>query len=472
MPRMVEGAANCSPNCGFLMNPIESDQEIITHRLREMGIEAHPMEGGRCALARMRLQNPSFPTPSGSLQIDHITFSTVGRDRIKCLKPRALFQLPLLRIISCRDATGIEAHIHLAWQKHQQELSRARSWLESIGTHVTPDADGSILTFSITGETPEARAIAIDSTRVILPGPGPLSGLTLQRAEDRTLSLDRSWTSSVELDIGISNRLEELRRLDSRLVEERRRDALTGSPTAATEFVRDRKNRLLLVGPRLARERSCIESLRVRGYRVETAQSQSDALQTFENSSPELVMADMQLGRSEGIELILALRRVPGLEEIPVVLVDDRRRPERREVAQRLGATGYLVHPVEVNRISKRLDTLMNEPRRRRFTRYAQRLSVHMASSDAPCLATKLGRGGMFLNTERELPTHSLQDCELSVPQLGHTLRVQSEVLYQTHESGDVRPGVGVRFHDFHNSHEPLLINYLNDLERQLQVPA
>ena len=75
MPRMVEGAVNCSPNCGFLMNPIESDQEIITHRLREMGIEAHPMEGGRCALARMRLQNTSFPTPSGSLQIDHITSS-------------------------------------------------------------------------------------------------------------------------------------------------------------------------------------------------------------------------------------------------------------------------------------------------------------------------------------------------------------------------------------------------------------
>ena len=46
-----------------------------------------------------------------ALQIDHITFSTVGRDRIKCLKPRALFQLPLLRIISCRDATGIEAEI-------------------------------------------------------------------------------------------------------------------------------------------------------------------------------------------------------------------------------------------------------------------------------------------------------------------------------------------------------------------------
>ena len=35
------------------MNASRSDQEIITHRLQEMGIEARLMEGGRCALADM-----------------------------------------------------------------------------------------------------------------------------------------------------------------------------------------------------------------------------------------------------------------------------------------------------------------------------------------------------------------------------------------------------------------------------------
>ena len=317
------------------MTATESDQGIITQRLNAMGIETRLMEGSRCALAQMRLQNPSFDTPDSSLRIERVLFATVGRDRIKCLRPRALFQLPLLRIVNCRDAISIEARIRVAWQAHQRELVLARRWLESIGTHVSSDADHSILTFAIEGENPHARVIAIDSNHVILPGQGPLSGITLQRAEDRRLALDRSCSSSVDLDISISNRLEELKRLDVRLTEQRRRHAMSESTVEAASFVRDRKHRVLVVGPRLSHDRSCIESLRVRGYRVEAVQSESEALRIFETHSPELVIADMNLGRSEGIELILALRGVPGLEEVPVVLVDDRHRPERRATSGR-----------------------------------------------------------------------------------------------------------------------------------------
>jgi CheY-like chemotaxis protein len=444
----------------------ESDQGIIVQRLNAMGIETRLMEGGRCALAQMRLQNPSFDTPSGSLRFDRVLFATVGHDRIKCLRPRALFQLPLLRTVNCRDAISIEARIRVAWQAHQRELVLARRWLESIGTHVSPDADHSILTFAIAGESPDTSGIAIDSSHVILPGRGPLSGITLQRAEDRRFTLDRSCSSSVDLDISISNRLEELKRLDARLTEQRRRDAMSETATVeVAPFVRDRKHRLLLVGSRLFHDRSCIESLRVRGYRVEAVQSESEALRIFDTHSPELVIADMNLGRSEGIELILALRGVPGLEEIPVVLVDDRQRPERRDAARQIGAAGYLTHPLQVGRIARRLSTLVNEPRRRRFTRYPQRLSVQIAHTETPSLAVTLGRGGMFLSTDHDLPTNSLHRCDISLPQLAHTLQVHTEVLYRSQQAATAHRGVGVRFHTFHDQHEPLLIAYLTHLD-------
>jgi CheY-like chemotaxis protein len=454
------------------MTATESDQEIVAQRLNAMGIEARLMEGGRCALAQMRLQNPSFDTPSGSLRIERVLFATVGRDRIKCLRPRALFQLPLLHVVNCRDAISIEARIRVGWQAHQRELVLARRWLESIGTHVSPDADNSILTFGIDGENPDARVIAIDSSHVILPGQGHLSGIALQRAEDRRLSLDRSCSSSVDLEISISNRLEELKHLDARLTEQRRRHAMNESTVEVASFVRDRKHQLLVVGSRLSRDRSCIESLRVRGYRVEAVQSESEALHVFETHSPELVIADMNLGRSEGIELILALRGVPGLEEVPVVLVDDRQRPERRDAARQIGAAGYLTHPLEVSRIAGRLSTLVNEPRRRRFTRYPQRLSVQIAQTDTPSLVMTLGRGGMFLSTAHDLPTHSLHRCDISLPQLAHTLQVHTEVLYRSHQSGTTHRGVGVRFHTFHDEHEPLLIDYLSNLEPGNQPSA
>jgi len=59
----------------------------------------------------------------------------------------------------------------------------------------------------------------------------------------------------------------------------------------------------------------------------------------------DLVLAESHLGRFEGVELIPELRTSPGVEEIPVVIVDGELRPERREAARRAGAAGYLVLP-------------------------------------------------------------------------------------------------------------------------------
>ena len=64
----------------------------------------------------------AFETLDQPLRIDEVVFSTVGQDRIKCLRPRPLFALPLLRIASCRDAVAIEARLRLAWHQHLNDL--------------------------------------------------------------------------------------------------------------------------------------------------------------------------------------------------------------------------------------------------------------------------------------------------------------------------------------------------------------
>jgi DNA-binding response OmpR family regulator len=301
----------------------------------------------------------------------------------------------------------------------------------------------------------------IDSKNVILPSRGPLSGVTIQRAEDRLLPVDRSIRSSVELEIAVSTRLEELARIDQRLNDERRRVAMSQPDDPARSSQGERPVRLLLVGPRLARERACIESLRLRGYSVDVAATEQEGLNIFDRCSPELVMADTHMGRHEGTDFVLALRQIAGIEEIPVILVDDARRELSRDAARRVGAAGYLVYPIDVQRISKRLSDMIHEPRRRRYTRFQRRLPARVEGAIHPCMVTTVGRGGMFIATEDALTTHSLRNCRFSLPEVAATVSCEAEVVYRRGNLGRERGGVGLRFHAFNGADENVLIDYL-----------
>jgi two-component system chemotaxis response regulator CheY len=430
-----------------------------------MGVRARLLTGDRCVLASMRLQAVPFDSPSGALPIDQVIFSTVGADRIKCLRPRALFHLPLIRIGDCRDSTAIEARIRLAWKKHVDGLAEAGGWLRSIGADVLELEEGSLIGFHIEGEQ-GAPITLLDGKQMILPSHGALSGVSLQRADDRCVAIDRSARSSVELGIGVSTRVEELVRMNRRLGETERRTDMNETSNVSLTSTTARPPKILLVGPRLAHERACIESLRLRGYQVDTAYDEREGVAIFDNCSPELVLADMRMNRDEGTSFVLALRRVAGIEEIPVVLVDETRSDARRNAARQVGASGYLVYPIDVQRIADRLEVLINEPRRRRYTRYSRRLPVQVSGTSQPCMVTSLGRGGMFVASDDAFESHTLQQCRLSLPELDSLVSCKAEVLYTRHHAGPARGGVGLRFHTFDGQGENVLIDYLHTIDQ------
>jgi hypothetical protein len=185
-----------------------------------------------------------------------------------------------------------------------------------------------------------------------------------------------------------------------------------------------------------------------------------------------LLLSDVSLGRSEGISLIQSLRQVPGIEEVPVILMDSHKREDRKEAARRMDAAGYLVYPIDVARIAERLAKIVASPRRRRFTRYAQRLPVKLQGQQEPLLTSSISRAGMFVVTDGELDTHALQDCRLGLPEIGANLRVEAEVLYQAQSDRQGRQGLGVYFHGFPDADEPVLIEYLRNLHPECPPPA
>ena len=440
-------------------------QAVVRRRLLGMGLDARPIPGGRALVATLALRPDPFETLAGvPRRFASVTFATVGDDRIKCLKPGALFHLPLIRIVDCQSPLEIETRIRTAWQVRVEALRRAHRWLEKLGAEIEICEDAPVLAFPIGVEDRHSRARVIESGRVVLPGRGPLSGVSLRRAEDRVFPASPSWASALDLELALTTRLEELARLDARLQrEERLAPKPEVAPPAAAPL--QRPARILVVGTRLASDRSLLESLRLRAYETVAARTAQEALKAFESTSPELVLAETHLGRFEGIELIPSLRGIPGIEEVPVVLVDDRLRPERRVASRKAGAAGYLVRPIEVAKIAAGIASLVRQPKRRRFTRYPERLSVRNAKGETAFLTGDVGRGGMFLWTDRELPFENLERYSITLPVIGESLGVQAEVVHRCSVPGSGRRGAGLRFHGFDADGEARWIRYLRSLE-------
>ena len=62
-------------------------------------------------IATMPLSSRSFPAIERSVRFKRVMFSTVGALHIKCLKPEALFCLPMIDIRGCESKGDIEERI-------------------------------------------------------------------------------------------------------------------------------------------------------------------------------------------------------------------------------------------------------------------------------------------------------------------------------------------------------------------------
>jgi CheY-like chemotaxis protein len=436
--------------------------KLLSKRLEDMGIAVETLPGGRCARGRMQLRRAPFPLLTGPVTFPQLTFATVGITHIKCLEPAALFQLPMIRIAGCTSADMIEDRVRAAWAGHGKELREAGRSLQRMGVETRVEADGSALAFSLGLEDREATARCLDAKHIVLPGRGPLTGLPLPRAKDRIWSRPRAEGVS-DLEIATTNRLEQLAR-------EARRPRLAtplAAPSPSERPIRRTPvgsgHRVLLVGPLLGRDADLLAGLRGLGHRVRIEYSIQDALDAFVEQSYELVLADTHLGRGEGLELVPALSGLPGIERLPLVLVDERPRESVREAARRVGAAGYLSHPVAPDRIAAGLERMLRGRGHRRFIRLGQRLAVDW-DGGTPAFTTEVARLGLAVRTLRELPNGSVNRWAIRLAELGETVRVDAQTIYHVPAAGLQDPMAGLRIRAFPDRNEALWIDYLTAL--------
>jgi CheY-like chemotaxis protein len=438
--------------------------KLLVKRLEGMGVEVEILPGGRCARGRMRIRQTPFALLDGPASFSHLAFSTVGATHAKCLEPAALFQLPLIPIASCTSAEEIEGRVRAAWATQARVLRDAGRALARIGVEPKVESGGTALAFPIGVEDGEAQARCLDASRVALPARGPLSGIALARARERVWTRPGGAETASDIEIAATNHLERLAR------DARSPRIVLAAPAATAQPTRPLRtgpvgsgHRLLLVGPLLGRDADLLGGLRQLGHRTRIEYSIQDALDAFAEQSFELVLADAHLGRGEGLELVPALAELPGIERLPLILVDERPRESLREAARRVGAAGYLAHPVDANHIAAGLERLLRGRGHRRFVRLGQRLAVEW-DGGTPAFTTEVARLGLAVRTVRELHAGAVHRWSIHLAELGETVRVETQTIYRVPAAGVQDPTAGLRIRSFPDRNESLWIDYLTAL--------
>jgi CheY-like chemotaxis protein len=75
-------------------------------------------------------------------------------------------------------------------------------------------------------------------------------------------------------------------------------------------------------------------------------------------AEPLYILLDLNLGRVDGRQILVELRRSPWLAAVPVIVLSTSTNPRDIRLCYQLGAAGYLVKPVDLDRFERMIQGL------------------------------------------------------------------------------------------------------------------
>lgn len=88
-------------------------------------------------------------------------------------------------------------------------------------------------------------------------------------------------------------------------------------------------------------------TLRGAGFDVQEAEDGQAALDTARGRRFDLVLADVNMPRMDGISLVRELRGLPDYKGTPILILTTESNPEKKQEGKAAGATGWLVKPFD-----------------------------------------------------------------------------------------------------------------------------
>ncbi len=435
---------------------------FLVQRLREMGLDLGPDSQRSSAQGELPLSTTPFETLEGSFRSERARFYTLGHNRLKFFQPSPFFHVPAVDVSRCKTVSQIESALRRSWALRLRQLRSAHEWLQGLGSRVQVAGKGTQLLLRLTGvEGPPARVQS--RTSIHLPSSGPLAEVSLNAPGERSHRPSPHLEHSTDLEIELGEAMQHLAR---RCKVTRR----YSTPQAPAPPVRQRLVRRVLIVDRDRKVLSAAESLLgSRGFELDTFQTPERALAAFRSRSYDLVLAAARMPRGDGLEFTALVRELPGVENLPIVLIDERFSELQKREAIAAGAVGYFRKPLSWAEIGARMSELLECTNLRRFERLAARIPVHPGAEEGTAveITDQVARGGFGLVANRELAPDSIQRYRIMLPGTSTAVTVEGQVVYLDAVPGEAHPHAGIRVLRFLDDHEPDWIRFIEELVRQ-----
>jgi two-component system chemotaxis response regulator CheY len=101
-------------------------------------------------------------------------------------------------------------------------------------------------------------------------------------------------------------------------------------------------------------------TLRGAGYEVVEAADGEEALEYARGHSVDLVLADVNMPRMNGITLVAHLRTLPDYRLTPLLLLTTESSQQSKQQGKQAGATGWMVKPFHPDQLLATLDRVLS----------------------------------------------------------------------------------------------------------------
>jgi len=100
--------------------------------------------------------------------------------------------------------------------------------------------------------------------------------------------------------------------------------------------------------------------LQQQGYRVVTASNGEDAIKVASQTKPSMILMDISMPTMDGLAATRRIRDDEALREIPVIAVTAFGTEGFQRAAYDVGVSGYLVKPIDLDRMSQLIARLLS----------------------------------------------------------------------------------------------------------------
>lgn len=95
------------------------------------------------------------------------------------------------------------------------------------------------------------------------------------------------------------------------------------------------------------------------GHEVVTANDGAEGLAEVRNNQFDLILSDINMPVMTGISMVSKVRRLPGYEHIPILMLTTESSDFKKSKAKNMGATGWIQKPFDPERLMKAVNKVI-----------------------------------------------------------------------------------------------------------------